>query len=1510
MKLSKKIFDVVQSGKAIGANRPCGRVTIEPDWQLYKTDTIWNNSIRGPFRYWQTTDNDQVEVELPNIQSINIERSLSQDIATCNIMMYNQWHEANGAIPEMLGQLGKPGFFWPDRGKSAVSQELWGQSNPVTSALYRDGTVDPSFDWTNVIVPNGLIRTYQGYGGHDLSIDAALDAEDIVITGVWLIDRITAGTDGMLKIDCRDMGRLLLEQMVYPPLVPPQLYPLEYYPPGQSAFDSPWGPRYNSDSGLDSGISSPAAFSEVRCFYKSASTDVSPGSDTAILGRKPSDAADDNITNFAFSQAVPTATDAGASAWWEFWVGESYRGDSVTFPPDRPSNIEISHNTTIASGQSYTVNGAKLIMQTDGNLVLYSGAPSYGSGLPNRGAVWSSGTAGRYGAYAKFKDGILKVIKDGVTLWSSETFLNRQLVEQINSYDPSAILSVQADHNLVIYSKADDSGNREVRWETQTWISLLGDPTIPAKKINSISFKPWAGGYTAYVSVWNLETGAWHTPKDTKTYNGIPYAGKIDTALSSPDGMEAELIVQFDTEILTNRIRIAFSGPFYYSGQPDGSNNQYRCGLRTIKARSRGLRVTEYDGDPNDLPWTYAFEAHPNRGYWVADRDGNVYGFGDAADYDSSSFGSANITSAGPYKNSVELFRADSSIEVNTFKKVMYTAAEPWWNDVPRNWLSSGGTGAAKWITDNEGTAIDAFADSVRWFKRDLTINGNATIYFTCDNEVEVFLDGVSKGIASDPSRKKSVWATTYSINLGTLSGSHELKFRTVNYEDTGAVGWNPTALIWTLRVNGAVVAYSDYQTQVAAYGNAIMDIAATPSGMGYWLIDRYGQVFAFGDAEYLGQTPLGSLDILNNSNGQWTWSGDNTINFAISGKQAMAIAATPTGQGYWILFSDGHVYGFGDARFDKDGNAIGQRIPDSQVNIPNWDWDTNMNPYRTILPPGPMTAPMEAQKVPYIVKVPERNALGYRLKEYPGSAYSWARRGTAICSHPKDIGFWATDGSGQVWAYGACESNSSIGPNRSALGDLTNRTYNEGSANSFSLELFDWPHSIESTASGKGYWIAFGSGKIAAFGDAVNQGPIDIYKDNPQIKIMYNDDLGNDWTYERNQVLGLARNRAPEGQGKGFWVLQADGKVRAYNADYWGQPGYYGWSGLRWHDGNINDYADIVKDLAAWCGFTAYDPSITVSDDINIKNRPQVWGNIEFTGIYSDVKLPGDKWDKRTPIDCINEIKQIVGYNFWIEDDGRIRFEPPNWWSSGNFDQDGLKVYVTYDENGDWTRCESTDPDAVQLIPEIHESVNMLGYSASLDGSAYVSEIIVGSDQPDFKHPNSEKGYIRIFPKTAVEEIRPGVPALRGIVRTAVRVNNKFTNREEQKISAELTNLQIWFAQRLGSLATVANPNLQINDQIRIIERNTSETYIHYVRGISSSMNLDSGEYTMNLTTNRLGTEDNWVITTSGEYNPMDQYPISEMVDRWQQNMNLGVTASTNMGESQPTLVGGFVRR
>jgi hypothetical protein len=72
-----------------------------------------------------------------------------------------------------------------------------------------------------------------------------------------------------------------------------------------------------------------------------------------------------------------------------------------------------------------------------------------------------------------------------------------------------------------------------------------------------------------------------------------------------------------------------------------------------------------------------------------------------------------------------------------------------------------------------------------------------------------------------------------------------------------------------------------------------IVGMAATPDGMGYWLVASDGGVFGFGDAHFYGSM------------------GGQPLN-----KPIVGMAATPDGMGYWLVASDGGVFGFGDAHF------------------------------------------------------------------------------------------------------------------------------------------------------------------------------------------------------------------------------------------------------------------------------------------------------------------------------------------------------------------------------------------------------------------------------------------------------------------------------------------------------------------------------------------------------------------------------------------------------------------
>ena len=292
----QEIWD--RGGPFIGSDKPCSRVTVEPDWYLNATPgKTWGTSKRGRYRWFQHADlSQQNETELPNIKSVQITRSIDQDAATAVVILYNQWMNLNG-VDGYAGQLGQPGYFTFNRGQSPDSQSRWNQETN---------------DWENILIPNALLRTYQGFGGHDVTIPEALTAGNLILTGCWLIDTVEVGTDGTLTVSCRDMAKLLIEQQLWPPLIPRRFYPLRYC-------------RYRYETKT---ISNREQFRTIKanrratygdCGGPSAhsGSDVWYGTNAAVHGHRPSDAFDDNHDSYWLSVGNSQPSKPYAVEWIE-----------------------------------------------------------------------------------------------------------------------------------------------------------------------------------------------------------------------------------------------------------------------------------------------------------------------------------------------------------------------------------------------------------------------------------------------------------------------------------------------------------------------------------------------------------------------------------------------------------------------------------------------------------------------------------------------------------------------------------------------------------------------------------------------------------------------------------------------------------------------------------------------------------------------------------------------------------------------------------------------------------------------------------------------------------------------------------------------------------------------------------------------------------------------------------------------------------------------------------------
>lgn len=490
-----------------------------------------------------------------------------------------------------------------------------------------------------------------------------------------------------------------------------------------------------------------------------------------------------------------------------------------------------------------------------------------------------------------------------------------------------------------------------------------------------------------------------------------------------------------------------------------------------------------------------------------------------------------------------------------------------------------------------------------------------------------------------------------------------------------------------------------------------------------------------------------------------------------------IAIAATPTGNGYLTLEVDGTVHAFGDAPFY--GSA----------SIDDFDVSQNIG-----FEKGFNSISINGNNDGYIVG--NKSGGIWAFGNCTDYGYTFGSTANEKCSDmkvdptPGNDGYWIVDSDGKVHAFG----------DATHYGNLTKAlTYDGGVSH------------IVPTSTGNGYWLLGLAGMVQAFGDATDYGQLP----SPSLEFPFFLSEGYDL---------VTWSMAPSQDDDGYWILKASGDIAPFGgAEFYGSPTTEGF--LRF-DGTYLDYSDIVKEILNWSGFLLYDPTPTANDD------PATYGNIEDTGIHAGEQcLEEDFFDKRAPLEVINELKEIVGYVFWIDDEGAPHFESPNWWASGNFYQDG--TYTSF-------------------IPEIDERMQLTDYSVSYNDESVRSEIIIGSELPD--DTNQSTVITKVVPETAY--------TLRGMTKPAIWTNGVFTNPNEQKIMAELIALHIWFQQRVGRVTCLANPAIQVNDQVRIFERVTSESYVHYIRGISYEHDLDSGLYTMTLETNWLGTQTEWAIT------------------------------------------------
>lgn len=170
-----------------------------------------------------------------------------------------------------------------------------------------------------LFIPNRVIRTYQGYGSQNVDefgeqlmpaddgYVAPWDDEYLFLTGTWLIDRVNLDSNGMIEVECSDLGKLLVKQMVYPPLIPMNRFPLKY---------CDIRPARGSKGGVGKNVAQG---------YHASSNDPWYGRGASVYGHRPQHAFDGNSSTYWLSVG-----NAGPTRDFSFeWIQTATGGNEV-----------------------------------------------------------------------------------------------------------------------------------------------------------------------------------------------------------------------------------------------------------------------------------------------------------------------------------------------------------------------------------------------------------------------------------------------------------------------------------------------------------------------------------------------------------------------------------------------------------------------------------------------------------------------------------------------------------------------------------------------------------------------------------------------------------------------------------------------------------------------------------------------------------------------------------------------------------------------------------------------------------------------------------------------------------------------------------------------------------------------------------------------------------------------------------------------------------------------------
>jgi hypothetical protein len=334
-------------------------------------------------------------------------------------------------------------------------------------------------------------------------------------------------------------------------------------------------------------------------------------------------------------------------------------------------------------------------------------------------------------------------------------------------------------------------------------------------------------------------------------------------------------------------------------------------------------------------------------------------------------------------------------------------------------------------------------------------------------------------------------------------------------------------------------------------------------------------------------------------------------------------------------------------------------------------------------------------------------------------------------------------------------------------------------------------------------------------------------------------------------------------------------------------------------------DYSQIVRLIWLWAG--GYLPttaelvtpgappewSYTVTFDAktNPNAAPPLLGAIFDSGAFDALgPIDSSTFDKVTCKQGINAMRDAIGFITRFRDDGGLVFNLPNIFRAGNFfeDQTYMAAQVPGAPGTGAAGALGAYSWNASAIPTFGEGAELplQDFTLSSLDSPLRSQIIVSPVDPaiyDNSPPFPNMQNTPLGTSSTITSLTPSTAAaniLHGLIKVAMLgvPLNVPISVGDQDLMAEYEYIQSWCATRVGTLVAPFNPQVTTDTQIRIIERVTGETGIHYVTGISVTHNLDQGDCLATYTTQWMGDVDNaWQVGAGITNATFNEYGVQQ---------------------------------